>query len=383
VLVMSDVIPPYALSDLIGSIYDCALDPSRWDQTLRNIKDALDGHMAVVSLINVQRRRPLLMKTAGLDPRHLPMYFMNVNEIRDLIRRSLALPMDEAHVASRDLPPGYMDASPYFQASRKRGIVDMMQFILIHEAPHFFSGFSITRHERQGVITDREIEIGKLLLPHLRRAMTISKMLDLRTIEGVRMAQTLDALRCAVLLTNERGMILHANRAAERMLQSGGLVHSAKGILQANLSSAASELRAALAVAARDEPGISRTGAAIRLTVPAMPPVFAHVLPLPKSDVRTWPEPAAVAAVFIGAPVDEEDSATMAAAAFGLTPAETRVLKGLLAGRTLAETATALGIARSTANAHLDHIFVKTGVTRQADLIRFAIELISPAGSNP
>jgi DNA-binding CsgD family transcriptional regulator len=309
------------------------------------------------------------------------MFFMHVNEIRDLIRRSLALPMDDAHVASRDLPPGYMDTSPYFQAFRKRGIVDMMQFILIHEAPHFFSGFSITRHERQGVVTDREIEIGKLLLPHLRRAMTISKMLDLRTIEGVRMAQTLDALRCAVLLTDERGTILHANRAAEMMLQNGGPIHSAKGILRANLSSAASDLHAALAVAARDEPGISRTGAAIRLTAPAMPPVFAHVLPLTRSDVRTQLEPAAVAAVFIGAPVDEQDGAAMAAAAFGLTPAETRVLKSLLAGRPLAETATALGITRSTANAHLDHIFVKTGVSRQADLIRLAIELISPAGS--
>jgi DNA-binding CsgD family transcriptional regulator len=165
------------------------------------------------------------------------------------------------------------------------------------------------------------------------------------------------------------------------MLQNGGPVHSAKGILQANLSSAASELRAALAVAAHDEPGTSRTGAAIRLTAPAMPPVFAHVLPLTRSDVRTRLEPAAVAAVFIGAPVDEQDGAVMAAAAFGLTPAETRVLKNLLAGRTLAETATALGIAKSTANGHLDHIFLKTGVTRQADLIRLSIELISPAGS--
>jgi DNA-binding CsgD family transcriptional regulator/PAS domain-containing protein len=382
VVTVSDVISPHALSDLIGSIYDCAIDPSRWNQTLRNIKDALDGHTAIVTLVNVQRGRPLLMKTAGLDPFHLPMHFMHVNEIRDLIRRCLSLPMEDAHVASRDLPPGYMDTSPYFRASRKRGIVDTMQFVLIHEETHFFSGFSVTRHERQGVITDREIEIGKLLLPHLRRAMTISKMLDLRTIEGARMAQTLDALRCAVLLTDERGMILHANRAAERMLRNGGPIHSAKGILQANLSSAASELRAALAVAARDEPGISRTGAAIGLTAPALPPVFAHVLPLTRSDVRTRLEPAAVAAVFIGAPVDEQDGAAMAAAAFGLTPAETRVLKNLLAGRTLAETATALGITRSTANAHLDHIFVKTDVTRQADLIRLAIELISPAGCN-
>ena len=377
---MTDVISPEVFSDLIGSIYDCALDPSRWEQTLSGIKDALDSHTAVLNLSDVQRIRPLVMKTAGLEPRHLPMYFLHVNEVRDLILRCLARPLDEAHVASRDLPPGYMDTSPYFQASRKRGIVDVMQFILINEPAHF-SNFAVTRHEDQGPITDREIELGKLLLPHLRRAMTISTMLDVRTVEGVRMAQALDALRCAVLLTNENRAILHANRTAERMLQGGGPIRSAKGILEASLSSAASELREALSIAASNEACMSRTGMAIRLTRSDQPPVFAHVLPLTGSDFRTRLEPAAVAAVFIGARAHEQDGANMVAAAFDLTPAETRVLASLLAGRTLAETGKVLGITRSTANTHLDHIFMKTGVTRQADLIRLSIGLISPAGS--
>jgi DNA-binding CsgD family transcriptional regulator len=273
-----------------------------------------------------------------------------------------------------------MDTSPYFQAARKRGIVDMMQFTLIHEATHF-SGFAVTRHERQGLITKRETEIGKQLQPHMRRAMTISKMLDVRTVEGVRMAQTLDTLRCAVLLTDEQGSIMHANRAAEQMLDEGGPIRSAKGILQASLPSAASELRAALAAAARSEAGVCKTGLAIRLTAPDQPPVFAHILPLTGSDLRTRLQPAAIAAVFVGTRVDEQDSAGMVATAFGLTPAETRVLASLLAGRTLAETARTLGNSRSTVNTHLDHIFQKTGVTRQADLIRLSIEMISPAVS--
>jgi DNA-binding CsgD family transcriptional regulator/PAS domain-containing protein len=380
--VSNDISPQasQALSDLIGSIYDCALDPSLWDQTLLNIKDALDGHTAVLNLTHVQRGRPLLMKTVGVEARHLPMYFIHTNEIRDLILKCLDRPLDEAHVASRDLPLGYVEASPYFQAARKRGIVDMMTFVLIHEAAHF-SGFAITRHEREGIITGREIELGKLLLPHLRRTMTISKMLDVRTIEGIRMAETLDALRCAVLLTNEHGAILHANRAAEHMLQDGSPIRSVKGLLQACVSSASSKLRAAIAVAARNEAGICGTGLAIRLTMPDLPPVFAHVLPLTGSEFRTRLQPAAVAAVFIGQPVDEQSGASMVASAFGLTRAETRVLASLLGGRTLAETGKALGVARATANTHLDHIFLKTGVTRQADLIRLAIGLIPPAGS--
>jgi DNA-binding CsgD family transcriptional regulator len=377
---VADVISPEVLSNLIGSIYDCALDPSRWEQALLNIKDALDGHTAVLNLSDVERSHPLLMKTAGLEARHLPMYFLHVNEVRDLILKCLARPLDEAHVASRDLPPGYMDASPYFQASRKRGIVDVMQFILINDAAHF-ANFAVTRHERKGVVTGREIAFGKLLLPHLRRAVTISTMLDVRTIEGFRMAQALDALRCAVLLTNENGAILHANRTAEQMLRGSGPIRSAKGVLEANLASATSELRAAVALAARNETSMSGTGLAVRLTVPDLPPVFAHVLPLTGSDFRTHLQPAAVAAVFISARVDEQEGAGTVAAAFGLTPAETRVLASLLAGRTLVETATALGVTRSTANTHLDHIFMKTGVTRQAELMRLGLELLSPAAS--
>jgi DNA-binding CsgD family transcriptional regulator len=43
-----------------------------------------------------------------------------------------------------------------------------------------------------------------------------------------------------------------------------------------------------------------------------------------------------------------------------LTPAETKVLANLFAGRTLIETATTLDITR-TAKTHLEHIFLKTG----------------------
>jgi DNA-binding CsgD family transcriptional regulator len=211
--------------------------------------------------------------------------------------------------------------------------------------------------------------------------VTISKVLDVRTIERARMAEALDALRCAVVLTDEHGIILHSNRSAEHMLDHGTPVQSARGILQATASSAASELRSALSFAARNEARIGKTGLAIRLTEPEEPPIFAHVLPLTGSDFRTRLQPAAVAAMFIGAP-DEQDGADTVAAAFGLTPAEARVLASLFAGRTLVETAAMLRISRATAKTHLEHIFLKTGVTRQAELMRLWTELISPTGSN-
>jgi hypothetical protein len=101
-------------------------------------------------------------------------------------------------------------------------------------------------------------------------------------------------------------------------------------------------------LAVRNEAGIGKTGLAIRLTEPDVPPVFADVLPLAGSDFRTRLQLAAVAPVFIGGPPDAEDGADALAAAFGLTPAETKVLASLFAGRTLAVTATTLAITRPT-----------------------------------
>jgi DNA-binding CsgD family transcriptional regulator len=244
--------------------------------------------------------------------------------------------------------------------------------------PTRLAGLAFGRHERHGVFTDRELELGRLLLPHVRRAVTISNALDVNAIEQVRTAQLLDGLRCAVFLTDERGTVLYANRSAGCMLSDGDRIRSVRGILRARMPAAATELRAAIRLAARDEAAIGKTGLAICLTEPREAPVFAHVLPMTGGELRTRLQPKAVAAVFVGAPPSEQDGADTVAAAFGLTPAETRVLASLLAGRTLAETAAALGIAVATAKTHLDHIFSKTGVTRQADLMRLATGLISP-----
>ena len=106
--------------------------------------------------------------------------------------------------------------------------------------------------------------------------------------------------------------------------------------------------------------------------------MFAHVLPMNGGDLRTRLQPAAVAAVFIRTSEDEQEAADMVATAYDLTPAEKRVLTCLLRGSTLAETAATLEVAASTAKTHLNKIFSKTGVTRQADLMRLGARLALP-----
>jgi GAF domain-containing protein len=84
------------------------------------------------------------------------------------------------------------------------GIIDVLQCFLIG-SPKRFAGLALGRRQSRGEFGDREVELAKLLIPHIRRAVTISDLLDQRALERTHLAAALDALRCAVLLTDANG----------------------------------------------------------------------------------------------------------------------------------------------------------------------------------
>lgn len=289
---------------------------------------------------------------------------------------------DEPHILSRHTSQSYLETSPFFNEYMKpQALVDNMYCFLMKTFARL-AWLVFARNERQGIITDREVTLTRLLLPHIQRAVTISNMLDARTIDRSRMVEALDALRCAVVLTDASGTILHANRSAEHMLRNGRPIRNVGGILHATAPSAATELRAAIDLAARHEAEIGKIGLAVALTEPGAPTTFAHLLPLAGSELRTCLQPTAIAAVFIGVTPDPRDAAEATAAAFDLTPAEARVLASLLGGATLAETAVGLSVAISTAKTHLDNIFSKTGIKRQTELMRLGMGLVPSVKTN-
>jgi DNA-binding CsgD family transcriptional regulator/PAS domain-containing protein len=374
---MQEPISPQALSELIGSIYDCALDPNQWDQTLSELKQAFGSAGMGLALMDRRRGRTLVSRYAGLNLQELEA--KHTPEVMRMLSRFVReLQSDEPHVVSR-LPQGY--PLPFFSGELKpRGFIDVMTCFLSNTSAHF-SFIGIARLDGQGVFTDREIALGSLLLPHLRRSVTISGLLDARTVEKERMTETLDAFKCGVVLTNRTGSILHANRSAERMMRHEGPIQGVRGVLQARAPAAARELHSAISLAADDETLLGKTGLAIRLSPDDEPAQYAHVLPLCGGELRSRLKPEAVAAVFVGAAVDEADGAAAMAAAFSLTPAETRLVEHLLAGHGLKEAAAALGVAITTAKTHLENVFQKTGVRRQVDLVQLAVRVANPAES--
>jgi DNA-binding CsgD family transcriptional regulator len=97
-----------------------------------------------------------------------------------------------------------------------------------------------------------------------------------------------------------------------------------------------------------------------------------HVLPLTSGARREAGACySAVAAVFVQK-AGKDASAALSALAeqYGLTPAEQRVLAVLMEFGGVTDVANTLGLSPATVRTHLRHIFEKTGVRRQADLVK-------------
>lgn len=342
----------------------------------------MSGESVILSLNDLRNDRLVIDKSVGWGQFGLEERQKHIPEIHARLNEWFAKgpSLDDPFIASRQLSAEYLERAPYVQHCLKPlGIVDIMHLFLMYTPAHF-SEIVVARHLQHGIITDREVELGLLMLPHLRRAVTISNILDAQAVERARMAEALDALPCAVVLANGDSKILHANRSAECMLRNGDALRDTGGALSAKAPQATQELRNAIRIAARDEAALGQLGLSIRLNLSQMPPLFAHVLPLNGSEMRTRLQPEAMAAVFIGSSMGTAFDVTPAEAKeylirrFGLTRAEADVAMEILKGDGRTAAGVRLGITAATVRAHLSQIFEKTGVRRQGELIRLLME---------
>ncbi|MCJ8158467.1 LuxR C-terminal-related transcriptional regulator, partial [Sphingomonas sp. LaA6.9] len=116
-------------------------------------------------------------------------------------------------------------------------------------------------------------------------------------------------------------------------------------------------------------------GVAASVTIPsAEPSETIHVVVAPvkaESAVGIFAEPMAMLILgkVAGAVIPDDRLRK----AYGLTPAEARLLSALVAGERLSAYAERTQVSITTAKFHLSALFAKTGVRRQTDLIRLAL----------
>src|SRR5262249_9393282 len=139
-------------------------------------------------------------------------------------------------------------------------------------------------------------------------------------------------------------------------------------------------LHETFAAADHGDAGIGVKGIALPLTAHDGERYVAHVLPLTAgARRRTGKAHTATAAMFVcKAAMDGAPALEVIGKTFSLTPTELRVLLGIVDVGGIPEVAAALGVADSTIKTHVGRLFEKTGVGRQADLVKLVAGYSTP-----
>jgi DNA-binding CsgD family transcriptional regulator len=362
-------IPTAELSELIGAIYDCSLDPQRWAATCEMIAQRCDSAAGGICVHDLKQTQNDQLYVFGYEPEFLQKLGagyaespMAAADVLSALGEVSALSMERFHL---------YDSGFYREVLQPHGVLDIMWFPALRSGGRMAS-LHASRSDKSLHYQQSDLALFKLLAPHVCRALAISDALDIQVLNSDVLKRTLDGLAAGVFLAARDGHVVYMNTAAERQVRSG----TAMRLVNNRLSPVYPAARAALTQAIQDS---GREGAdmhakdhAIGIPDGTGGGYVATLLPIADGRRAGILAPfAASVAVFMQDPVQPP---LMPGEAFGrlhgLTGGELRVLMALSQGLGGTEAAGMLGVGEPTIRTHLQRIYSKTGTSRQGDLLR-------------
>jgi DNA-binding CsgD family transcriptional regulator len=308
----------------------------------------------------------------GIDPYYRQLYFEKYVTLDPLTTghffADIEQPISTVDLIAYD---EFLETRFYLEWARPQGLVDFVTAPL-DKSVTSIAMFGVFRHERDGQVDEETRRRMRLIVPHVRRAALIGRLFDLQQAETASFSEILDGLSAGVILVDGRGRIVHANEIGHAMLNQGDLLHSVGDNLVVTDPGMDQALREDFAAADEGDVALGVRGIAFPLLSRNDERHVGHLLPLTSgARRRAGAGYAAAAALFVRKAVpDTPLPPELIAKTYNLTPAELRVLLAIVEVGGVPESAAALGVAVTTVKTHLGRLFEKTGVGRQADLVK-------------
>ncbi|MEO7936456.1 MAG: helix-turn-helix transcriptional regulator [Dokdonella sp.] len=236
-----------------------------------------------------------------------------------------------------------------------------------------YANIGMPRSRSRGEYETSTIALLDILSPHISNALNLHERLKHANAARSNAEAALGKLEDAMLIVDDAGLILYANAAGEAELRSGLRVSSLRGRLiggrlvdknafgmahaSATRLSALTEAIAPPSIASQESLPSSRAS------------ISFHALPSRHARHSLECQQGAALVMVCHSSENASNLAPMLRALYCLTPTESRIAQGLLVGKSLDELAAELSMKRETIRVHLKHIFAKTGVKRQGQLV--------------
>ena len=364
------------LSDLIGVLYDAAINPVLWECAIERAAYFVGGTGAALICKDVGAKNAVAQHEFGFQRLPVALFEPIYSAAEPHFLGDIEQP-----IATTDLiPVGELRQTElYRQWARPQGLVDFISAVL-DRTPISSAIFGVFRHERNGLVDDRARRRMRLIAPHIRRAVLIDRMFEFKAGEVATFVDALDGLSTGMYLVAAEGRLLHANAAGRALLAEGDILSSAAGRLVACDARAQRTLRDVFAAASQGDAALGTKGIAVSLIGKDGERYVAHALPLTSgARRRAGLDRAAAAALFVRrATLVASSASQVIGETFKLTPTELRVLLAITEVGGIPEVATAFGVADTTVRTHVSRLFEKTGATRQADLVKLVAGYTTP-----
>jgi DNA-binding CsgD family transcriptional regulator len=365
------------LSDLIGHLYDAAIDDRLWTGIASRIAGAFDSTSAVVKMhggddVDLFDTTDNLVVAPG--NRSLAEHWHR----NDLwVERSIAFGMSRVITSDDLVSPAETKRNGFYQDwLRQLGIYHMVGAVF--PAGHDRVGvLGIHRPRKAGHYADADRQKVEILLPHLQRALQLGQRLAGTSLAQASSFDTLDSLGVGVLVVGRSRRIVHANAVAEDILRDNPEI----GVLNGRLVARDHSLNTRLAILVRDNLHTAhgdpvRSMAALAFPRDAQMPLTLAITPLRPIGSR-WIGQPPMALVFMRDPERSTIQSDQLCDLFGLTRTEAVVAADLAHGRSLAQIAESHRVGLATVRSHLKKILAKTGTNRQAEVVALIVGSIA------
>ena len=358
--------------DLVGAIYDAALDAELWPEVLNRIGDAVGGPVTVFGfydpangIVNMHAPRSDPEVVRGFDD-----WMPNVPALPCIGNYLPGKVFTGADVISAD----EFEATAFYRELWRPAGYSTVPLVTNLVADGTASGHFASHGPRNQPFDSGERRLFTTLAQHLVRAAALQRRLYHLTFVSESAFTGFDDLHQGFLLVDAQARPVFVNRAGRVLLDARDGLRLEAGTLSAPNADDGRGLRALIASCAL-EGNIAPGGEVLLRRQSGRLPLHALVTPIRQQTViaatpaTIAQRPAAI--VLVSDPETEIRSRIEALRErFGFTPAEAAFALEIVKGDGRQATADRLGITLGTARSHLSNIFDKTGTRRQAELVR-------------
>ncbi len=360
--------------ELVGRIYDAALDDSLWPRTLTHIEQAVGASIMHLLIVD---------KTSGLPTFGVTSRYPEANtEFVDVYAsmderwpRILALPNACPTVHETLYRGEESRKSPVYNEFLKKYDAQSQTITRIDGPDDTDIVFSAIRPLKSGPFEHSETSIIQRLLPSISKAVQVRQTLARAEAHRDPMARLIEREHLGVILLDRHANILQANDSAIAILSRGdGLLDAGRKLAVAHRDEDA-VLQRRIASAIAVGLGLSTAnGDDMMLSLPSSDRfLYLLIMPIPMSQADFGAK-RAVAAVLVQDPHRPADlPKEVVSRVYGLTAAEARLAASFAETASLKDSAEALGITEGTARQYLKRIFQKTDTKSQAELMKLLV----------